>query len=176
MVQPLRFRRKRRRWPRPNLSSLRVWILLAVLLALWFGLREAGLVGERFDAPLRVTEQFPLCSSPGYTANCVVDGDTIRIGERRIRLTGFDAAELEGACQRESDLAIAARNELHRWLALGPFELSGGAQPPRDQYGRELRAARRVGADGDVDMLADIMVAKGLAGTGGWSVGGDAWC
>ena len=176
MARPLRFRRKRRRWRRPKFASLRVWLLLAILLVLWFGLREAGFVGDRFDAPERVTQQFPLCSGHGYTANCVVDGDTIRIGERRIRLTGLDAPEIEGACQRESDLALAARDELHRWLARGPFELSGGTQPPRDQYGRELRAARRTGSDGEVEMLADVMVAKGLAESDGWTIGGNGWC
>jgi len=130
-----------------------------------------GPVGNRFPEPRPVTLSFPLCISPGYAANCVVDGDTIRIGERRIRLTGFDAPEIDGACQRESDLALAARDALHRWLALGDFELDGGAEPPRDQYGRELRAARR-----GEEYLADMMIAAGLARDNGWGAGEADWC
>lgn len=159
------------RRPRRRRSSRRNKWLFALAIGVGLFILIASPGKRDFAEAEAVTAQFPLCSGPGYTANCVVDGDTIRIGERRIRLTGFDAPEVEGACQRESDLAIAARNELHRWLALGPFELSGGAEPPRDQYGRELRAARRREA-----YLADVMVSAGLAESAGWSVGGNAWC
>lgn len=124
-----------------------------------------------FAEPQLVRLNFPLCSAPGFTANCVVDGDTLRIGERRIRLTGFDAPEIDGECQNESDLAIAATNTLHRWLVLGPFEWDGGAAPPRDQYGRELRSARRRD-----EYLADVMIEAGLAESDGWSLGGNHWC
>ena len=123
-----------------------------------------------------MTARFPPCDAPGYAENCVVDGDTIRMGDRRIRLTGFDAPEIEGACERESELALRARDRLYRWLALGPFELSGGASPPRDRYGRELRAARRPSADGSEDYLADVMVDAGLAESDSWYASGNAWC
>lgn len=128
-------------------------------------------LGNRFAEPQQVTLDFALCAAPGFTPNCVVDGDTIRIGERRIRLTGFDAPEIEGTCQRESELALAARDEFHRWLARGPFELDGGTEPARDQYGRELRAARR----GD-EYLAEVMIERGLARDNGWGAGAANWC
>lgn len=60
--------------------------------------RELGWGRQGFGEAQEVSLSFPLCSAPGYSANCVVDGDTIRIGERRIRLTGFDAPELDGKC------------------------------------------------------------------------------
>lgn len=104
-------------------------------------------------------------------AACTVDGDTIKITDRRIRLTGFDTPELGGACQAERQLAVVARAELNRWLNLGPFELDGGAEPPRDQYGRELRAARRGG-----EYLADVMVERELARDNGWGAGSADWC
>lgn len=88
----------------------------------------------------------------------MIDGDTLAIGSRRIRLTGYDAPEIEGACDAERRLAQVAREELAAWLNLGTFELYGGAEPPRDDYGRELRAARRGGEE-----LADTMVERELA-------------
>ncbi|KLE34127.1 thermonuclease family protein [Aurantiacibacter luteus] len=106
------------------------------------------------------------------SAVCVVDGDTLRIGERRVRLTGFDTPEIEGACPAERVKAVEAREELLRWLNAGPFELDGGADPERDKYGRELRAARR-----GSDLLADHMLAAGLAHGGGWADWGEIdWC
>ncbi len=99
---------------------------------------------------------------------CVIDGDTLAIGKRRIRLTGFDAPELDGECEAERQLARVARDELAAWLSLGPFEMDGGAAPARDRYGRELRAVRRGG-----EALADIMVERDLARPSGQDRG---WC
>ncbi|QZH74004.1 MAG: thermonuclease family protein [Erythrobacter sp.] len=105
-----------------------------------------------------VERQFALCGSGSGGTACVIDGDTLAIGSRRIRLTGYDAPEIEGACDAERRLAQVAREELAAWLNLGTFELYGGAEPPRDDYGRELRAARRGGEE-----LADTMVERELA-------------
>ncbi|WP_156167344.1 thermonuclease family protein [Aurantiacibacter marinus] len=114
--------------------------------------------------------QFTQCDQRSSAA-CTVDGDTVRITNRRIRLTGFDTPELRGSCQAERQLAVVAREELTQWLNRGPFELDGGAEPPRDQYGRELRAARREG-----EYLADVMIARGLARSNGWGAGAADWC
>lgn len=104
-----------------------------------------------------VERQFTICGQ-GSSAACVVDGDTLRIGQRRVRLTGFNAPEMDGQCEAENRLARVARDELAAWLNLGSFEMSGGDDPPRDQYGRELREVRRGG-----ESLADTMVERGLA-------------
>ncbi|GGD59789.1 hypothetical protein GRI62_00535 [Erythrobacter arachoides] len=101
---------------------------------------------------------FAPCGEGRGASACVIDGDTLAIGQRRVRLTGYDAPEIAGACEAERRLAVVARDELARWASLGPFELDGGAEPPRDTYGRELRAARR----GD-ELLADTMVQRQLA-------------
>ncbi|QPC98930.1 thermonuclease family protein [Qipengyuania soli] len=90
---------------------------------------------------------------------------------RRIRLTGFDAPEMDGACAAERTRAQEAKRALHAWLAGGPFEWNGGADPPRDKYGRELRAARR-----GKDELADHMIGLGLAEGGGWTTQRIDWC
>ncbi|APE27205.1 thermonuclease family protein [Aurantiacibacter gangjinensis] len=148
-----------------------VVLVCAILLP-----RYLGLLGDDFAGAEDVEMAFPPCAAPGFAANCVVDGDTIRIGERRIRLTGYDAPEIDGACDAESELARTARAELARWLALGPFQLDGGADPPRDRYGRELRAARRLSPSGDVQLLSDHMIGARLAEGDYWSAGwSDDW-
>ena len=117
-------------------------------------MRQLGWAEGEWD---RTERQFTICGQ-GSSAACVVDGDTLRLGQRRVRLTGFDAPELHGQCDAESQLARAARDELAAWLNRGAFEMDGGADPPRDQYGRELREVRRGG-----ELLADSMIERGLA-------------
>ncbi len=164
------------------LARFRPWLVLIVLaLAVATMGRFSGYL--RFAQPQEVSLAFPLCSAPGYAKNCVVDGDTIRIGERRIRLTGYDAPEMDGECPAESAAARQAQAELVRWLALGPFQLDGGGDPPRDRYGRELRAARRISASG-TQLLASHMIDARLAqgdywGAGwadDWGIGKGSWC
>jgi endonuclease YncB( thermonuclease family) len=128
-----------------------------------------------------VEEPFSLCGAVPRTPGCVVDGDTLRLDARgskprRIRLTGFDAPEMDGACEAESALARQAREALLDWLDQGPFEWSGASTPPRDQYGRELRALRRTGPDGSREYVADSLVQAGLAGDSSWGGPAIDWC
>ncbi len=158
-------------------------LLLIVMAVWWFGFRPEPQPQEWTE----VRHRFALCSEPVASADrapgCVVDGDTVVIGfgneRRRIRLTGFDTPELEGACEAETALANRARLRLHQWLNSGTFEWSGGADPPRDQYGRELREVRR-GADGSDgrkgEYLADTMIESGLASDSGWGAFPAEWC
>ena len=179
----LRFRRP----PRRSAARARLvdwWLLWRVpLLALfvmaiwWFAFRP--LIQER--GWIAVNEDFVICGITGESASgCVVDGDTVVLGfgseRRRIRLTGFDAPELDGACEAERELAITARARLLDWLSAGSFEWNGDAEAPRDQYGRELRAARRIAADGSREYLADTMIASGLASESGWGSYPIDWC
>ncbi len=152
-------------------------LLLIVMTAWWFVFRpiasEMGWVAVKGD--------FSLCGSGGErTYGCVVDGDTVIIGfgpqRRRIRLTGFDAPEIEGACEAESQLAITARRRLSEWLSQGQFEWDGADDPPRDQYGRELRSVRRIAPDGTREYLAETMIGEGLAAESGWGAEENDWC
>ena len=152
-------------------------LALVVMVIWWFAIRP--LVQER--GWVAVEESFVICGAPGERAQgCVVDGDTVIIGfgsqRRRIRLTGFDAPELDGACEAERTLAVEARERLHEWLTQGEFEWNGDTDPPRDQYGRELRAARRIAADGSREYLAQTMIAGGLASESGWGAVPHDWC
>ena len=160
--QPSRNRKRRLSW-----RSARVWLLLIALIAAWL------LLGDRLNPPEPVATvgmTFRLCGTSG-PGPCVIDGDTLAIGNRRVRLTGYDAPEMDGACKLEVAKANRAKLELHRWLARGRFEWTGGTEPPYDRYGRELREARR----GD-DLLADHMIAAGLAEGSGWGASAVDWC
>ena len=151
----------------------------------WFFLRPVS-AGDDWEDPQL---SFGLCGQPGAGRACVIDGDTLHIRRgdnlRRVRITGFDAPELEGACPAESAKAIEARAALHAWLAEGAFEWDGGKRasdaggtsgPPTDKYGRELRALRRADGAGGHAMLADHMLKLGLAGESGWGTSPTDWC
>ncbi|MEO0591741.1 MAG: hypothetical protein AAFZ11_14455, partial [Pseudomonadota bacterium] len=95
-------------------SLWRVPTLVTIVAALWwFGIRPA--TEEQGWMPVDV--EFSLCGQGPLTTGCVVDGDTLIIGtpgerRRRIRLTGFDAPEMDGVCEAERALARTARAAL----------------------------------------------------------------
>ncbi len=160
----------------------RVPVLLAIVSAGWWFVYRPYAEEQGWT---RQTSRFVMCGTPWRGANgCVVDGDTIVMGAgsrpgqgtRRIRLTGFDAPEIDGACPAESAQAQRARAALLDWLANGPFEWSGEDTPPRDQYGRELRELRRIADDGSPEYLAQVMIGRGLAGESGWGTYPVDWC
>ncbi|MXP31232.1 thermonuclease family protein [Parerythrobacter jejuensis] len=169
MSRPLRFDARwtrKRRW-RARLRKAGWWLVIALIAAgIWFARDRLMPVQEWQEVRL----DLPICGTRG-AAGCVVDGDTIAIGKRRVRLTGFDAPELDGACDAEREAARIARSALHDWLAQGPFEWSGGDAPPYDQYGRELRSIRR----GDEE-LGETLIARGLARESGWGFPRSDWC
>ena len=153
------------------------WRWLATLGGLLLAIAAAMLVTrlpETGGSWERIETRFSLCSDRSSHA-CVVDGDTIIFGNgaaaRKIRLTGFNAPELAGECPAESALAIQSRDALLVWLNAGAFALDGAEEPPRDQYGRELRAAKR-----GEEWLAETMIARGLAQESGWGFTRGGWC
>lgn len=180
---PPRFRRSRKARPSKGIGLFNWWLVwrvpalaLIVMLVWWFVIRP--IVQEQ--GWVEVSYGFAICGEGERARGCVIDGDTVFISEgaerRRIRLTGFDAPELDGACETEKRLAIAARTRLHEWLEEGSFEWNGEDNPPRDQYGRELRAARRLTSGGGEEMLAEVMISSGLAAERGWGEPPRDWC
>lgn len=166
---------RKRRWS-ARWKLARPWLVIAALTAAtaWFSSRP--------DTPgdgVLTRPDLTICAER-WSAACVIDGDTLAVAAspkpRRIRLTGFDAPELEGACPQESAKAREARAAAHQWLTSAPFLLSGGDDPPYDQYGRELRAAFRMGEDGRAEYLADIMIERGLAEDNSWGGSSADWC
>lgn len=95
----------------------------------------------------------------------VIDGDTIEVRARlwlgldlitRVRLSGIDAPELDGACTQERDLARAARHLLANTLS-SPVRLT---QIHQDKYAG--RVVARVGSASTED-VGGVLVAAGLA-------------
>jgi len=157
---------RRRSRPRRRFSAFvaRPFVLAVILAGVWLGFDPALvevpslLAGE----PERVEHTFTRCGR-GHSFACVVDGDTIRLGQRRIRVIGIDAPEVKARCPEEARLAEAATAELQRLLNLGPFEMVARLDDPTDRWGRELRALRRTGPDGAEVSLAARMRDGGFA-------------
>lgn len=134
--------------------------LLIALLAFAGALLDPSFfppIGPTAARPERISARFSLCGQ-GRLA-CVVDGDTIRLGERRVRLIGIDAPEIAGAaCPAERALGQRAANRLLALINQGEFDLVGHRFHNRDSLGRDLRLARR----GDVS-FGDVLMEEGLA-------------
>lgn len=85
----------------------------------------------------------------------VVDGDTFRIGDERIRLIGIDTAELDCRCARECTLARKAQARLRELLASGYVTIE---RKGRDRYRRTLAIVRVGGRD-----VGTMLTEEGLA-------------
>ena len=112
--------------------------------------------------PERVSEQFTRCGR-GRGHACVVDGDTFKLGQRKVRIIGIDAPEVNGACPEEIRLAEAATVKLQSLLNQGPFEMVGRFDDMRDRYDRDLRIVRRAAPGGGYQSIAEDMRASGHA-------------
>lgn len=147
--------------------AMRWWLALAVLIAV---------MGYFFGGPQRIAPQAmptgpsevvkgPLVRcGKGRGAPCVVDGDTIILGARTIRVIGIDAPETHPArCPAEAQQGDAATQMLLGLVNQGPFTLAGPSPVVHDEYGRELRHLLRARSDGSVQSIADDMVASGTA-------------
>jgi len=112
--------------------------------------------------PERIAAQFTRCGR-GRGHACVVDGDTFKLGQRKVRIIGIDAPEVNGVCAAERQLAEAATAKLQGLLNRGPFEMVGRFDEMQDRYGRDLRVVRRRLPDGSYQSIADEMRESGLA-------------
>lgn len=175
VARRLRFRRARGaaprfwpgRWPRRWLRILVGGRLLALLTGaalIWPTLDPALVEPPALLAtgPETVDAQFSRCGR-GRAHACVVDGDTFRLGKRRIRIVGIDAPEMNARCEAEKRLAEAATAKLQELLNQGPFTMTGRIDDSRDRYGRELRTLTRKRADGSTQSIAEDMRTSGLA-------------
>ena len=158
------------------LVVFRPFILFAILLLIWSAAdpRLVEPVGFLSSDPERVNAHFTRCG-PGRGRACVIDGDTFKIGQRKIRIIGIDTAEVDAQCTAEAVLAERATAELQRLLNQGPFRMVGRIAASKDRYGRDLRAITRLRADGTEQSIAEDMRKSGLARRylGGFRSG---WC
>ena len=140
-------------------------MLGAILAGLWPTLDPALIEPPAFlsAAPERVAMRFTRCAR-GRGQGCVTDGDTFKLGKRRIRIVGIDAPETHPAnCPEEARLGEAATVELMRLLNQGPFVMTGRIDDMTDRYGRELRVLSRTKPDGSTQSIAEDMRSSGLA-------------
>ena len=139
--------------------------LFAVLAGLWPTLDPALVEAPYFLTadPERIDARFTRCG-PGRGPACVVDGDTFKLGQRKIRIVGIDAPETHRAnCPEEARLGEAATAELMRLLNQGPFAMTGRIDDLQDRYGRDLRVVTRERANGTTQSIAGDMRSSGLA-------------
>jgi micrococcal nuclease len=146
------------------LGRLRPFILGGILLSIWPAMDPALVEPPGFlsTGPERINETFTRCGR-GRGHACVVDGDTFKLGQRRIRIISIDAPEVNGRCPKETQLAEAATVELMKLLNQGPFEMTGRFDDMQDRYGRDLRSLNRKRPDGSTQSIAEEMRKSGLA-------------
>lgn len=65
----------------------------------------------------------------------VVDGDSLKLGQERIRVRGYDAPEMDGNCARERRLARLAKARLADLVDDGPLIIEPDGL---DKFGRTL--------------------------------------
>jgi endonuclease YncB( thermonuclease family) len=101
----------------------------------------------------------------------VIDGDTIRSDEERIRLEGIDAAEIGHAkCEAERRLGALAKHRLEQLLSSGSVDIRRNAHPdPPDRYGRTLARVLVNGED-----VACVLIKEGYARP--WTGHREDWC
>ena len=194
------FRRRQRRWTKARhyqpvlpqhrwqglsrrrrffnmVAAWRPWVLLLILLSGWY-YTDPGLIEPPAflsSEPEPVTGSFTRCGL-GRGVNCVIDGDTFKLDERKIRVIGIDAPEMHPPrCPAEQAQGEAATAALQRVLNEGPFAMVGRIDGGYDQYGRDLRSLSRPKSDGSTESIADAMLATGTVRRYLGGLRGD-WC
>ena len=115
------------------------------------------------SSPEVIDAKFTRCG-PGRGRACVVDGDTFKLGSRRVRIIGIDAPETHGSrCPAEARLGEQATAKLQALLNQGRFEMVAPIYGSKDRYGRDLRTVQRKRPDGSMQSIAADMRDSGLA-------------
>jgi endonuclease YncB( thermonuclease family) len=100
----------------------------------------------------------------------VIDGDTIAVGNRRVRVTQLNTPEIKGRCMQERALALEARALTSELVYRGVrLRMDPTARQDRDFFGRELRDV--VLHDGR--SLADVLKATESRAHPGFRLGYD---
>ncbi len=146
---------------RPKRTDVRRALWLIPVLLLVGALLDPSLIppaGPLASAPERVSTRFTPCG-PGRGSACVIDGDTFKLGDRKVRITGIDAPELLAAqCPGEEALARRAADRLLELLNQGEFEMVAHRLQRRDRHGRDLRVIQRNGRS-----IGATLIDEGLA-------------
>jgi micrococcal nuclease len=132
---------------KPTRRGVRQAVVLVPLLALAGALFDPSLIapfGPLADRE-EVTATFTKCG-PGRGIACVIDGDSFKLGDRKVRIVGIDAPELiEPRCPQEAALAPRSADRLLSLLNQGPFDMVAHRLHRQDRYGRDLMVLERNG-------------------------------
>ena len=132
---------------KPKRRDIRMALLVVPALLLLGGLLDPKLIGPigPLGATEVVTAKFTACSG-GNDPACVIDGDTFRLGDRTIRITGVDAPEIaRPLCPAEAALGRRSAARLLELLNQGQFEMTAHRLQREDRHGRSLMVLRRNG-------------------------------
>ena len=145
---------------KPSRRDFRRVLLIVPLLALAGAMLDPSLIAP--FGPLAATElvtaTFTRCG-PGRGVACVIDGDTFKLGDRKIRITGIDAPELaEPRCPEEAALARRSADRLLTLLNQGPFDMVAHKLQRQDRHGRDLMVVKRNGVS-----IGGQLIDEGLA-------------
>lgn len=143
----------------------RPFLLLAVLAGLFVVNESEALppVGPLASDREVVERSFTRCGrGRGYA--CVIDGDTFKLGDRKIRIAGINAPELKDPrCAEETRLAEQATAKLQQLLNQGAFTMVANRLDRTDRYGRELRRLSRSLPGGETQSIGAELREAGLA-------------
>lgn len=131
--------------PKRKDVRMALWAVPTLLLA--GALLDPRLIGP--IGPLGATEvvaaKFIPCAG-GTAPACVIDGDTFRLGDRTIRITGIDAPEIaRPLCPAEAELGRRSAERLLELLNQAPFDMVAHRLQTKDRHGRYLMVLRRNG-------------------------------
>jgi endonuclease YncB( thermonuclease family) len=145
---------------KPKRKDVRMALWAVPILLLAGALLDPRLIGPigPLGATEVVTTKFVPCSG-GTAPACVIDGDTFRLGDRTIRITGIDAPEItQPLCPAEAQLGRRSADRLLQLLNQGPFDMVAHRLQTQDRHGRYLMVLRRNG-----DSIGAKLIAEDLA-------------
>ena len=151
--------KRRKRTSRYSWQGFAIFAVMVAGATAW-ELKPASWGSEPTTTPSGATEvraSFGFCHTGGGY-NCVVDGDTIWLEGKNIRIADIDAPEThEYGCPEEKALGDRATQRLGELVNSGPVTLSS-IDRDEDSYGRKLRMVYVNGAS-----VGDALVSAGLA-------------
>jgi len=145
---------------KPSRRGFRRALWLVPLLALAGALFDPSLIAPFGPLAARevVAATFTQCG-PGAGVACVIDGDTVKLGDRTIRIIGIDAPELAAPrCPQEAALARRSADRLLALLNQAPFEMVAHRLQRMDRHGRDLMVLERNGSS-----IGGQLIDEGLA-------------
>lgn len=145
---------------KPQRKDIRMALWAVPILLLVGALLDPKLIGPigPLGATEVVTARFIPCAG-GRAPACVIDGDTFRLGDRTIRITGIDAPEIaQPLCPAEEEIGRKSAARLLQLLNQGPFEMIAHRLQTQDRHGRYLMVLRRNG-----DSIGSQLIDEDLA-------------